>query len=177
MGKTRLIAVVTLFSVAILGCGGAYWYIFSKIRTVNVESAAVALELDLEVKRDAFLRSVKKMLQDLSSQKSEVSSHFVQRNGVVDFIKEVEALGKFSGTVVNVNSVTVQKNDNTNATEEELLVSFRAAGSWGNTYKLLSLVETMPYALTLDRAHLEKTDEAEDGPWLLNVTMRVAKIK
>ena len=172
-----MIAVVALFSIAIIGSGGAYWYVFSKIRTVNVESAAVTAELDLEVKRDSFLRSVKKMLQDLSAEKSEISSYFVQQNGVVDFIKEVEALGKLSSTVVNVNSVTVQKQDDVNATEEELLVSFRAAGSWKSTYKLLSLIETMPYALTLDRVHLEQTEEVEDGPWLLNVTMRVAKIK
>ena len=104
---------------------------------------------------------------------------FVNSNEVVDFIKSIELISEFSGVSIDIKSVGVGDSElikNTNV--ETLIVEFTTQGTWNGTFKFLSLVENIPYDITIDRMSINKFTDGENkkGFWRSNFTIKAIKI-
>ena len=88
------------------------------------------------------------------SKRLELESHFVTSDELVSFIEYIESLDTISGGTLVIDEVDVGDEQG----EPVLKVSLSASGKYKEIYKLLSLIETMPYEVSIPTFDLSVAD-------------------
>lgn len=149
-------------------------FLFFEIKNKNNEISTLHNQLDVEVRRDQRLRSIKQLLSELHVEVTEIDDYFVATDGVVDFLEALEALGRVSGASVEVNSVSVIESDPA-IPYEHLRVEFYTEGRWSTLTQLLSLLETAPYGVIVSRSQVERVPNS--SLWQAHIIFQVLKLK
>jgi hypothetical protein len=168
-----------ILSVSIIGAiitCGVYVFLFNTIKTNATEASLLSNQLDLEVRRDQRLRSIKQLTTDLSEELALVDALLVPKDGVVTFLEHIEDLGRSAGVTLTVNSVSVDGTLPTKTSYERLRIEFVASGSWSATTHLLALFETLPYGIVIEQMQLEQSKGTSRLEWELRVRFTVPKI-
>jgi hypothetical protein len=154
---------------------GMYLTLFTIIKNKNNQISALQNQVDMEVRKDQRLHSVKLLMTDLNKELEMIDAHFVSDNGVVDFLESLEALGSVSGASVSVNSVSVNKDKDVSLPYELLKLEFVARGSWVAVVQLISLLDAFPLGITIERMQLERIPNSNS--WQINTSFNVLKLK
>ena len=173
LSSTRYI--LALLAIIVLLVGALYAWLFTEIRDTNTAISSVVNQLDLQVKKDRRLNSIKALIEELGNEIAALDGRFVSHDGVVAFLEELEGLGSFSGASVDVNSVSLQARPG-NTPDELLKIEFVSRGRWSSVVQLVSLLETLPFSITFERVQLERVP-TQGGLWQANVSFMVAKLK
>lgn len=206
LSRNALIFSITTSLVAV----GVYAYLFLGLRDTAQEHAQITAELEQEEQKQERRGSVSAILEDTEEERAELESIFVTEETIVDFFEEFEVLRGEAGVEAEIDQVREDieleieeddegekgeegeegddGDDNESAVQEILSyveMDVSAEGSWGEVFRFLSLIETMPYAMELRNVHISEneapqssTDE-EGGPvptsstWDLAFTIRV----
>lgn len=185
MPKTiKIIAIATTLNLIVFG---ACFYLFMNIKKIDKVVSEQLTQIESEVKKDESLRSIKNLMNDTKEEREQIAGLFVQPNGTVDFIEEVESLGRVAGVKLEVESVGIGAlKDKTGSSTESFRLFFKTEGSWGGTMHLLSLLENMPYKISFENVRLGKVSggsSSESGKgitpsyWSGNFSFSVLKIK
>ncbi len=142
--RPALIQFLVSLAVLILAVAGyGAWYAF-----VSAQSAHVAdLESQIESKTQTALRisSARAALAQITDSEATVNSYFIGEASVVDFINQLQVLGKSLGTAVNVLSVS----EGVSNAHSSLVVTLTATGSFDAVMRTVGAIEFAPYDLSL----------------------------
>ncbi|MEX1120220.1 MAG: type 4a pilus biogenesis protein PilO [Candidatus Paceibacterota bacterium] len=166
--KLIITALATLAMVIV------YTALFLSIKNKNNQISILENQVDIEVRKDQRLHSIKQVISDVGEEIKRVDTYLISEDGVVELLEDLESLGRTVGVTVGVNSVSVDKAD-AGLPYELLRIDFVARGGWRNIIQLVSLLETFPRGLTIERMHIERS--ATSGLWQVNASFGVLKLK
>ena len=179
LSKTQIktIASSLVVFVLILLYGG----LFVTIKNKNNGISSLQNQVDIAIRKDERLYSMKQLVANLETELDQIDTYFVPQDGVVDFLENLEALGSIAGAPVDINSVSVKEHGNDAFPYESLQVEFGARGSWSSIVWLISLFETYPQGITIQRLQFEQltdldSDSGSDS-WRLRAHFSVLKLK
>lgn len=173
LSDTQIKTITAAFGVLVFL--GIYSTVFMVIKNKNNQISILQNQVDIEVRKDQRLHSVKLLISDLNKELDTVDTYFVSSSGVVDFLERLEALGSVSGVTVGVNSVSVDESEDSGLPYELLKIEFAARGTWSAIVQLISLLETFPLGITIERMQLEQIPNSIS--WQLNTSFSVLKLK
>lgn len=150
--KQRLI-ILGLATLAVFGV-----YVFMLLKTTEYAGEASTLARSLREKRaqSETLVSQKRIVSDTAPARKELERYFVASEGVVDFIERIEKIAKNIGVALIFNTVEVPKEERVVPSLDRLVLRFSATGSWEQVMRFFALVESLPYALSVADARVEK---------------------
>lgn len=155
------IVFLTILNLIIFG---ASFYLFVRIKSVDKNVSTRLIQIESAADTEESLRSIKNLMNDTKKEREQIAGFFVQPNGTVDFIETVESLGRIAGVKLETESVGVEALKNKTASSTELFrLSLRTEGSWGDTMRLLSLLDNMPYKISFESVELEKISVGSDS--------------
>jgi len=172
---TILILVILLNSLLV----GLYLYSFNKVKTKNEEASVVSAELQDYLSKEGKANLLKSLVIKTTEDRKKVDSYFVFRDDIPKFAKEIEALGKMSGTEVEIKGLR--------SADNVLILEISSTGDFVNTIQLISLIESLPYKVEITKAYIDNkevkipeeegggTTVAWKGNFNINITGFVAK--
>lgn len=145
---------------------------------VKVESHKVMLEekTTAQVEEKARQEALEKLTQTLdetSTDRVSLLSRFPHEEDIVTLLASIEQLGDEQGVAITTNSLTVRPID---ATFETLVITTSIEGSYGAILRTLTLLETLPYQVTVANVQLERIGE-EGSRWKSGCEIRITKFK
>lgn len=153
--KTKIFQIsFIIISVATILLLGMYIFFSYKIKSVFSEAEQAAHErLSLEAK-GRQLSKTEDLVISTENKRLELEEHFVTSDELVSFIEYVESLDTISGGELVIDDVDV----NNEKAKPVLEVSLSASGTYKEVYKLLSLIESMPYEIDIPTFDLSVAD-------------------
>lgn len=149
--KTRALCI-TLAIILIAGIAGVYvfWIIIQhSIEKVHTVNAAV----ENQVLHRQENKALKDLLDQIGPDIDSLQSRIVAANDTVPFIDSIETLAKQSGAAVSIDSVgqepAIEGKD-----YEYIVMTLSTNGSWDQVHTFISMVESLPYKVTLQSLNL-----------------------
>lgn len=149
----RLLAIFFLVDILFLG---VYGYLFYVVDSKNRETAALYTASHQAASDKEKIQGLERTLKETEKERNNLSGYFVTKTNAVTFIEQIEKIGKNANVSLTVNSVSDDVKDN-----GAIQLNFSAVGSFPDMYRLIALVESMPYKVTLKKANvLRVVDQA-----------------
>jgi hypothetical protein len=164
---------------------GAYSFIYFKIQQNSKHFAELSDEIDLLEAKKKNLKSVKNDIFETTALRDEIDNHFIPKDGVVNFLNSIQALGAKTNLKLEVGSVSVEPLSPVSEIFENVNVKMNFSGKWPNVYRFLAVTELMPFKVTVDEAGLDKVSGAVpddkkirvEDTWKGTLNIGVLKIK
>jgi len=157
--------LLVLLLVACAAAAGGYAYGFEYLVARGAQITVLNGKVATYTETNEEVNSLQTTLAKTEAGMNQVDGYFIPADGVVDFISSVENLATESGLSVSVDSVgAVDYGKDTAAFEEKLSLRISTEGSWAGTERFLSLVENLPYAVSVDGASIEKVENLQSSP-------------
>ncbi len=131
-------------------------YIFFSLRIQSVFGVAEMASherLALETKAKQ-LTTIKSLILSTTEKREELDKHFVTSDDIVPFIQYIESLDTLSGGVLEIDAVDIA----TLSEKPVLSVSLNMSGTYSQVYRLLRMLEEMPYEISLSSLTLNVTE-------------------
>ncbi len=185
---------ISAFVIA-LSMLGTLVYGVSYVKRLNTQVVDIKNETDQVRSKYERMIAFHDSDQSDADEKKKLVSYFIPAAGAVDFLTSFEQTAQSIGLKFNTVSLDTEQTSDLSAQGKEILrVSFETNGSWNNTMHFLSLVESMPYAVTITGATLEGsvgtpslvgsapadgviTNKVNLGYWRLLIHVNIVKIK
>ena len=173
LSKIQIRTIIATLGVLVLF--GMYSTLFIVIKNKNNQISTLKNKVDFEIRKDQRLNSIKQLMLGLSIELKQIDTYFISKDGVVYFLGKLESLGSTSNTHISINSVSISGDKNIGLPYELLKIEFSARGSWNSIVKLISLIETFPFGITIERMQLERLPNS--SLWHMNIGFTVLKLK
>ena len=154
MSRSRsTIIIVGLISLVLVG---VWVFIFFAVRTSSAKLVALeTTHLGQQSQEDnQFI--IKRQLDNTQQERIKLAAYFVDEQGIVAFLEQIETLGKSIGVKVEVSSADAR---------DKLLISLAAIGSFKSLLHFVQLLETLPYQLTITGLSLNGPGTTEASGW------------
>lgn len=120
--------------------------------------------------REAAERSLRQLVADTEAERTALRSYALEQGAAAALIELLERDARTAGIAFDIGGVSVDPKD---GPFDVLKVSMRGEGSFAAVMRLLSLIETIPYASTVDSAVLERDPSGRwSGTFTLGVLIR-----
>lgn len=177
MEKTKKIFIFALvLGVLSLGIGMASVSLFIR-ESKELFSAKEELGLRQSQKEAEF--SMKKLLSETEEERENIDNYFIKTDDIVSFIESIESLSRVTNTSISVNSVSIEEGKETDVFEYVVL-NVEAQGVFSDLYWLLSLVEKMPYKISVNTINFGRLPSGESTSpsdrWNIDFSIRVLKL-
>ncbi len=171
----KILVLLFILDVAV---AAMYAGLFLMIKKAHRTSGDLLGELQVYITKEARLRGMKEIVRDTETDRLVLDRYFVSIQGIVDTIKLFESIGKQAGVFLEIKNVTVVPNQDDELTEF-IQLDLGAAGSWVAVYHFLSLVESVPYKVQLDKVHMRKLQDTvtTSGQWNVSLILSIVKLK
>jgi hypothetical protein len=126
-------------------------YLYRIINANNQKAESDMATWQTEANRRNDITSLNKSLEQVSSDRTLLATHFAQSSDVVPFLNTIEQLAPTVGAQAEVDSVNTGTNNN------QLIVELKATGSFVQVYKFLTLLENSPYELNFLSMDIHKS--------------------
>ncbi|MBA3550846.1 hypothetical protein H0W32_01395 [Patescibacteria group bacterium] len=179
--KKILIFLAVFITIACSGIYGMYYIISKaghKVAGYELQQQKLISELEAD-------RSLKQFLATSGPDIEKLSSRIVSRDGTVAFLEMIEKIARDTGLIIDTESVNVAASPINIEEFETLNLVLSTRGTWSNTYRFLSILETLPYKVTITGAEINQLEEGvlSEGisvsttPWSGSFTFNVIKYK
>ncbi len=143
-----------------------YGFLFWEIKTKTQDAAKIQEDADKDVKREESLRLAKISLAKNKESIEKIDSYFIARDGVVSFIEELENLGKETGVILSIGSVSAEVDAKVKDDfKETLRIRLEASGSWKDLFYFLSILESLPYRAQIEQMTLSLLGASDKIPF------------
>jgi Tfp pilus assembly protein PilO len=168
--NTVLIAVALAVLLALLGALGfiVYQSYAYKADIAAMQSAARDASA-LAARQAALERNLKGSKADLDA----VDARFVREGEVSDFVDMLEKTADAQGVNANIGSLSLEPNARDGGIKA-LTLRVDGTGTWNQVLGFMAALESMPYALRVNVASLQKVlgDGAPGGVWRFAADLR-----
>lgn len=134
--------------VIVISALAFYVYLFLLVKNENVKASEFEQSIKNATNRDERSLSERSILRGTENERKELEKYFLYQGNEVAFIEKIESLGDISGSRVSFTSVDSEK--------EIFKANLSATGGFKEIYHLLSLLETMPFQISVKRLSLGK---------------------
>jgi hypothetical protein len=153
----RLLISFSLLNVALLGvCGYAFFF----VQTKTIETAALYDISHTHASDKEKTQALARTLKETEKDRRVLSEYFVSKTSAVTFIEQIENIGKNAGVSLKVSSVSDEAKGSGG-----VQLSFSANGPFPEMYRLIALIESMPYKVTVKRANIQKMEGQGSVVW------------
>jgi len=142
----KIIAFFAIIDIVLVLIYGGLFFI---VRQKNAQTAEIYSSLYRRASDEGALTRLEKTLADTEKQRALLDGYLVTSTETLSFIEQVEDLGKKSLTDVKVTSLSSPKKSG-----DPFLLDFTAQGEFGNISRLFSLVESMPFRISIKKANI-----------------------
>lgn len=158
MNNKPIKRLLTIFFTVNMALLGAYAYLLYAVQTKNKESSALYTLSHDQILDKGKIQELERALKETEKERGKFYEYFMNATNAVAFIEQIEKLGKSASVSLSVSSVSDGiKEDGT------IQLGFSATGSFVNLYRLMALVESLPYKITLKKVDFQKSDGGEEG--------------
>jgi hypothetical protein len=137
--------------VLILTCVG-YGFTLKHIKVLRQELVTIRQELVAEDKIAENKQVFISLLQNTKQSREELSGYFVPLDDPTPFLELVESVARDAGVVMSVEKLDMVTEDVSGAEkgkEKSVKVVLAVEGSWQEVYHFISLLEVLPYIVTI----------------------------
>jgi Tfp pilus assembly protein PilO len=168
MNSKKIKRFIIVFSFINIVLFGMYGYLFYVVNDKNKETAVLYAASHQQAADKEKIQGLERTLKDTAKDRDSISKYFVSKTNAVTFIEQIEKVGKSANVVLSVNTVSDDAKD-----MGGIQLSFSATGGFSDIYRLIALVESLPYKVTLKKTDIQKTEERKEGVavWKGNFTV------
>lgn len=160
-GHYILVCAALLTSVV----AGLGYYMLYQQAVLQAKSSSQAMQaVGLEAERKQQEAQLLKLYTDTELDRAKLASSFVQEDKIVDFIEEVESIGSFTGTTLELSALAKE--------EGKISAHIDIKGSWAGVMRALSMVENLPYGVSVKDIRLNSGEKA----WNLTLDFSVLSL-
>lgn len=163
--------LVCVSAAAFLAAAAAPVYVYLETRTAERYVADMEAQLGSARSREVAARSTKQLLVDTEAARSRLEAASLSQDGAAAFIDMLERDARSAGVAFDIGGVSVEPKD---GPLNALRVSMRGTGAFAAIMRLAALVETVPYASSVESLVLEREDS---GAWSAVIVVSVAMRK
>jgi hypothetical protein len=148
--KTQKLLLILFFAnMALLG---AYGYLSFSVKEKNKQTTLLYFATRQAESSTEEIRKFERTMKETEIERGKLSSYFVPETNPIAFIEQMEKIAKSTGVDLSIRSVFGDtKND------ESVSLDFFATGNFSNLYRLVALVESVPYKVGIKKAILQKS--------------------
>jgi hypothetical protein len=165
-----------IISIIVSACG--YLYIHDAVIN-QAERYSIALkdsETYDENKKNE--QNLQKIYKQTVVDRAKLDTYIITEDKVVNFIESLENIGKMTNTKVALSSIDSEEmKDLAKGTSGHIKAKVDIKGSWSNVMTSLSMLENLPFSITLDNSKLSNNNLDKSAPWSLSTGIRVLSIK
>ncbi len=136
----------------------AYVFLFLSVKESNQNISSLQNQISIEVGKQSREGSTKNLLANTEESRKMLSTYFVNKEEIVEFIESIEDLAKKSGASLRLNSVGEEDEIVGRNQVSVLVISLQADGSWAAVHSLLASLESIPYKIHFREVSLEVSD-------------------
>lgn len=142
-------------------------YIYLQIHKAEAYVDQVQGALSDETRQERIDALTKQALLNTKEERAQLDELALHGDDVAGFIGSIEKEGRIAGVKFEIGNVTVTpKND----LFDTLTLSLQSAGTFSDVTLFLNLVETLPFASSVESVVIEKGSE-KNALWTLNLTL------
>lgn len=149
----RNLAVFFFINIILLS---VYGYLFYVVENKNAETAVLYTISHQQASDQEKIQGFGRTLKETEKERNNLSEYFAAKTSAVTFIEQIEKIGKSAGVDLSVNSVSDEVKGG--ATTQ---LTFSAEGSFSALYRLIALVESMPYKVAMKKADIQIGDSKD----------------
>ncbi len=176
--KKHLIPIIIVGIICI--ASGLGVFIFSR-QASELQGEIVALQQEAQA-LEAKAGKLGAEKQPAASDRVDLSAYFVPADGALGFVEYIESVAASSGLSYRISLFEAEQDAELAKHGREFLrTSLATTGSLKDTRSFISLIETLPYNVRINRIDLKKTGEAVASTgtketWALIIDFSVVKI-
>ena len=166
----------------------AYWYIYKATISNVQESITIEQELNNSEQNISQEAKLLELSSSTSKRRAIVSSYFVTEDKILDFIKSIENVATDSDADVTLSSVSFDNlSDKGVGIVGRARVHVAVHGDWTSVNKALSLIENLPYSISISSITLnsgavesvstDKVVVSKKNLWSLSMDVTALTIK
>jgi len=153
MKKLSTKTILVIFVLLILLLVGAHFLVFSFIKSAG--TTVSVLEQDIRTLQEQAIDFSKYSPEDLKKLAESVNSRIVSQDDFVNFIENIEGVGRAQGVSIIVRSVDVEpRSEDTADDKENMRLKLETTGSWENTQRYINYLEHLPYKINITNLNL-----------------------
>ena len=146
-----------------------YLFVYKRIDFMYSELNKIKTELDIMDVATTNRQDTVKLLNNSKTDIEELNKYFVPLKDPAVFLETIESLGKYTGADVEVETLKriddVKKGTDDADIKQKVNVEIALSGKWEEVYRTLSLMEKMPYAITINNVVIMAEKESDYGEW------------
>lgn len=153
---------ITLSIIALVGIAGCFVF-WSIIRNSidNIYAAEVALaQQSLVHEQEQTLKSV---FETVADDLTKIRGRIIESKGTATFISSLESYAKSIGATLLIDSVAEKTADSEGADFQYLDLTLSTQGSWSEVYRLLMMMESLPYKIKIHSVTLTQGSFTTSG--------------
>ncbi len=132
------------------------WVIaFRYVQSMGEQYRVLEVKLRQEDKKEVYYAATTKDLRGLDDERELLAGAYVHDGEEAEFLELIESLGTKTGIELKINQF--------DKADKALRMSLVAKGSYSRVYKFISLVESAPQRLVIDRGSIEEIASGETG--------------
>ena len=169
--STKNVLIFMVCATTVVLVFDIYIFIILSSKNGGVVSLADQIKSVLEERKKQEILDT--IIKDNKISIDKVISYFVTGDKVVSFIESIDTISKQSFVSANIDNIQTEdfpsSNSGTSTTDnlskmQKLHITIKVEGSWGDLYKFLALLETIPYKTTIDSVSFNKNGVSKDTP-------------
>lgn len=160
--KKHLVILMSLGCI-LLGLSVSYIFLWQTISDGAAKLAALRMTESQEKTRVLYMRGEKLAVRDTKDERARLDTYFMDERSVAGFLGTVESVGRELGLGIETISLGVF--------EGKLRANVHAEGTFSPLARFVSLLEKMPFKLSLTRLVMSAGEEER---WALDVDLSVS---
>jgi|GEM_PF-2032894 len=168
----RITTTQKIFAGAALICvavAGSYYMLLQQLRVLELERNALVDERTTLQILERTEQDTRTLLLSTAAQRDGLLAHLVSVDNPTEFLELLEAVADDARVAMQVSVLSTELVDSARAADTGMSASrqclqatMEVKGAWANVHQFITLVEYMPYAVTITKAGIA---EDMDGLW------------
>ena len=150
MKKLSLLSLLIITSVATVVVYAGCYLLYDQIRSKNEGISLTLNNIDYEIEKAETASTLKTLVADTKNQRDSLEALIVKDEAVADFAGSIEALSKITGADTTINSLGKISSGDSLFNTEQFVISLGVDGDWSSLRRTLALIESLPYAASVD---------------------------
>lgn len=146
--KTQVIACIAF--VLLIVSGVTLWYVSYEVDRIGNELSRQVEIIANQHAQERKLAELMQLIEETAADRAQLDEYLLSEADTITFLADIERIGVQQGVEIKTNSLDVQEETDTTV----LMARFSITGPQELVYKMLTIMESLPYESTLTQLNL-----------------------